>query len=311
MAVVVRPLEYGDLSQADRIFRLAFGTAAGLPNPLDMFGDAGYMHRWSLATGQAFGAEVDGRLVGTNFLTQWGSLGSFGPLTVHPDHWNQGIASTLMEVTLNQFATWQTPTVAFFTSSHSPKHLWFYGKFGFTPGHLTTVLAKSIRALKPTKKVLFSALSSEQRSEVLKATQTLTDAVYAGLDVSAEVQLVNQQRLGDTVLLWEDGGLSSFAVCHHGPGSEGGSGQGYIKFGAAHPGPTQWQRFEQLLDACEDYCLEQGLSTLLAGVNTSRYDAYQRMLSRGFKIRLIGVAMHQAPEQDYCRPDAYVLDDRR
>ena len=310
-AVIVRPLGQHQLPEADRVFRLAFGTAAGLPDPLQMFGDADYMHRWSLTTGAAFAAEAEGRIVGTNFLNRWGSLGTFGPLTVHPDYWNQGVASALMEATMGQFAAWETPTVAFFTSSHSPKHLWFYGKFGFAPGYLTTVLEKPVQPLSSPGTVLFSTLSAEQQSEAIRAAGDLTEAIYPGLDVGAEIQLVQDHKLGDTVLLLDDGGLDAFAVCHCGAGSEAGSDSCYVKFGAARPGPSVAQRFEQLLAACEAFALRQKVKTLTAGINTSRYDAYQRMLARGFKIRLIGVAMHQPPAQDYCRPDVYVLDDRR
>jgi predicted N-acetyltransferase YhbS len=310
-SVIVRPLEQHELPEADRVFRLAFGTAAGLPDPLQMFGDAGYMHRWSSKSGTAFAAEAEGHIVGTNFLTRWGSLGTFGPLTVHPDYWNQGVASELMQATMNQFAEWETQTVAFFTSSHSPKHLWFYGKFGFAPGYLTTVLEKPVQPMSSPETVPFSTLSTEQQSQALQAVLSLTAAIYPGLDVGSEIQLVQDHRLGETLLLWKDGGLAAFAVCHWGPGSESGTGNCYVKFGAARPGKSVAKRFEQLLEACEAFAFKQRVKTLTAGINTSRYDAYQRMLIQGFKIRLIGVAMHQPPEQDYCRPDVYVLDDRR
>jgi len=249
--------------------------------------------------------------VGSNFLNRWGSLGTFGPLTVHPDYWNQGVASALMETTTRQFAAWETPTVAFFTSSHSPKHLWFYGKFGFAPGYLTTVLEKPVQPMSSPETVTFSTLSAEQQSEALQAAQHLTEAIYPGLDVGAEIQLVQNHRLGETLLLWNDGGLDAFAVCHCGSGSEAGSNHCYVKFGAVRPGQSVADRFEQLLESCEAFAFKQQVTTLTAGINTSRYDAYQQMLARGFKIRLIGVAMHQPPEQDYCRSDVYVLDDRR
>jgi predicted N-acetyltransferase YhbS len=310
-SVIVRPLEQHELPEADRVFRLAFGTAAGLPDPLQMFGDAGYMHRWSSKSALAFAAEAEGRIVGTNFLTRWGSLGTFGPLTVHPDYWNQGVASELMQATMNQFAEWETQTVAFFTSSHSPKHLWFYGKFGFAPGYLTTVLEKPVQPVSSPETVPFSTLSTEQRSQALQVARILTAAIYPGLDIGSEIQLVQDHKIGETLLLWEDGGLAAFAVCHCGLGSEGGSDNCYVKFGAARPGKSAAERFEQLLEACEAFAFKQQVQTLTAGINTSRYDAYQRMLIQGFKIRLIGVAMHQPPEQDYCRPDVYVLDDRR
>jgi GNAT superfamily N-acetyltransferase len=85
--VSVRLLREGDLSEADRIMRLAFGTFLGLPDPMTFMGDAGLVRtRWVAAPDAAFGAEVEGKLVGSNFATNWGSVGFFGPLTVEPDH---------------------------------------------------------------------------------------------------------------------------------------------------------------------------------------------------------------------------------
>ena len=96
--VSVRPLREDDLSEADRIMRLAFGTFFELPDPMTFMGDAGYVRtRWLAAPDAAFGAEVDGKLVGSNFATNWGSVGFFGPLTVEPDLWNKGIGSRLMD----------------------------------------------------------------------------------------------------------------------------------------------------------------------------------------------------------------------
>jgi hypothetical protein len=39
MNLIVRPLQEADLPTAHRIFRLAFGTFNGLPNPLEFGGD--------------------------------------------------------------------------------------------------------------------------------------------------------------------------------------------------------------------------------------------------------------------------------
>ena len=48
MNVLVNPLPATDLTEADRIFRVAFGTFLGLPNPMEFFGDADYVRtRWA------------------------------------------------------------------------------------------------------------------------------------------------------------------------------------------------------------------------------------------------------------------------
>ena len=102
MNISVSPLKENDLSEADRIFRLAFGTFLGLPDPMTCFGDADYIRtRFYADPSTACGAKIvdgndkdnnNGQLIGSNFISNWGSVGFFGPLTVHPDYWGKGVA---------------------------------------------------------------------------------------------------------------------------------------------------------------------------------------------------------------------------
>src|SRR5579883_1221177 len=72
--ITVRPLRESELDAADRIMRLAFGTFLGLPEPATFMGDAGFVHsRWRADPEAAFAAELNGELVGTNFVSHWGS----------------------------------------------------------------------------------------------------------------------------------------------------------------------------------------------------------------------------------------------
>jgi predicted N-acetyltransferase YhbS len=99
--VVIRPLTEADLADADRVFRVAFGTFAGVPEPRKFFGDAEFVRtRWHADNDAAFAAVREGRLLGSNFVTNWGSVGFFGPLSVDPACWNQGGAKRLMEPTV-------------------------------------------------------------------------------------------------------------------------------------------------------------------------------------------------------------------
>ena len=49
----------------------------------------------------------------------------------------------------------------------------------------------------------------------------------------------------------------------------------------------------------------------MAGVNTARLDAYRRMVARGFRADLVGVAMERPDEPGYNRADVYAMDDWR
>jgi GNAT superfamily N-acetyltransferase len=317
--VSIRPLREDDLSEADRIMRLAFGTFLGLPDPMTFMGDAGYVRpRWVAGPDAAFGAEVDGELVGSTFATNWGSVGFFGPLTIHPDLWNRGIGTRLMEPVEECFDSWGTRHEGLFTWSHSPGHIHLYEKFGFWARFLTAIMSKSIRQRllegvdEPTSQwSRFSALSEDDKEGGVEACRELTSAIYDELDLAGEIRAVDMQDLGDTLLLWDDARLIGFAVCHVGAGTEAGSGACYIKFGAIRPGHNAGENFERLLDACEALAANLGAQLLTAGANMACHEAYRAMRARGFRTDIQGVAMQRSNDPGYHVPGVYIIDDWR
>jgi GNAT superfamily N-acetyltransferase len=312
--VSVRPLVEPDLDRADEIFRVAFGTFLGLPEPETFFGTADYVRtRWAADPRAAFAATVEGEVVGSNFAADWGSVGYFGPLTVRPDLWDRGIGRRLMEPVMDRFDTWENRHLGLFTFSHSPKHLELYRRYGFWPRFLTAVMRKrvTVSAVVPGR-VLYGELTAAERPDALGLARALTGAVHEGLSLEREITAVQAQGLGDTVLLEGAGsGLDGLAVCHCGAGSEAGEDVCFVKFGAVRPGPDAADRFERLLDACEQLAAEKGLGQLDAGTNLARQDAYRRMADRGFRTWLQGVTMHRPNEPGYSHSDAYVIDDWR
>jgi GNAT superfamily N-acetyltransferase len=314
LEVSIRRLEERDLAAADRIFRQAFGTFLGVPDPASFGGDADFVAaRWRTGPDKTLGAELDGELVGSNFVTSWGSAGFFGPLTIRPDVWDRGIATRLMEQTLDIFARSNVRHAGLFTFSQSTKHIHLYQKFGFWPRFLTPLMVRPVSAESDVSPaLLFSQLPQGQQAAALEACRALTGDIYDGLDVSSEIQAVQREQLGDTLLVWDGSRLASFAVCHCGAGSEAGSGICYVKFGAARPGPAAAEDFVRLLAACEALAAARGTGVVLGGVNTGREQAYRVLLANGFRFGpLVGVTMHRPNEPGYDRPDAFVIDDWR
>jgi len=311
--VVVRPLEDRDLGAADRVMRLAFGTFLGLPDPASFLGDGDLVRsRWRADPTAAFAAEIGGELVGSNFATSWGSVGFFGPLTIRPDCWDRGVGKRLMEPVMECFERWGTRHAGLFTFAHSPKHVGLYQRFGFWPRFLTAILSKAVE--RPTRSpawARFSELADSERAAALNACRGLTESIYEGLDVRREIAAVAAQKLGETVMVWTDGALAGFAVCHFGAGSEGGSGTCFVKFGAARPGPGVEQDFDRLLAACEDMAAGTGLTRIVAGMNLARHEAYRAMFERKFRTDFQGVAMHRPNDAGYHRPGVFLVDDWR
>ena len=299
--IIIRPMQESDLNAADEIIRLAFGTFIGLPDPMSFMGDADYAHtRYHADPSAALVAQVDGRIVGSNFALHWGSVGIFGPLTVHPEFWDKGVARRLMEGTMGIFEKWQVKHAGLFTFANSSKHVHLYQKFGLCPRFLTAVMSKpvqeTVQGLKGSQWARYSELASAEKEKTMEACKRLTSEIYDGLDLRNEIHSTQKQGLGDTILLMDNDALTGFAICHCGPGTEAGSGTCYVKFGAARQGHDSSKRFDLLLDACESFARSQDLSRIVAGVNMGRHDAYARMVARKFRTDLQGVAMHRPNE---------------
>jgi GNAT superfamily N-acetyltransferase len=133
----IAPLNEEDLPEAERIFRVAFGTFLGAPDPEVFWADRDYVYgRHRAPHVAAFGATIEGKLVGSNFATKWGSVGFFGPITVRPDLQERGIAQALLARTMEQFDAWETRHVGLFTFPQSAKHISLYQSMAFTRAFL-------------------------------------------------------------------------------------------------------------------------------------------------------------------------------
>ena len=310
----VRALEESDLERADEVFRLAFGTHLGMPDPLSFAGDADPVRtRWRMFPDAAFAAEEDGALLGTIFGARWGSVAFFGPLTVAPPAWNRGVARSLLDPMMERFASWNVRHAGLYTFSNSPKHLGLYQRYGFQPRFLTALMQRPVEADGPgDATLLLSRLTASERERVLAECRAVTDALYDGLDLAAEIESVRNQDLGDTVLVAGAGGLAGFAICHVGAGSEAGSGRCYVKFAAVSPTANDGAAvLAELLDASERFAAERGATQVETGVSTAREEAYGVLLDRGYRAGSLGVTMHRPNEPGYSRPGLFVLDDWR
>src|SRR5271157_551878 len=259
MSAVIRLLTDRDLPAARRILCSAFGTSLGAPDPSTFWADRDYVYgRFGAEHVASFAAELDGELVGSNFATQWGSVGFFGPLTVRPDRQGQGIAKQLVEAVSTQLNEWGVRHAGLFTFPHSALHLALYQKFGFHARFLTAIMMAPARPTPTLPSAAggrgkgggrwsrYSELAEADRRAAEAACREVTEALYEGLDLGAEIRTVAARGLGDTLLLWAGASrLAGFAVCHWGPASEAGEGCCYVKFAAVRPGARGRRAFRR------------------------------------------------------------------
>ncbi len=315
--VVIRYLRRNEIEKAETLGRLAFGTFLRIPDPLQNPESKKMIsHRFYEDPKNILAAELDGELVGTNILTEWGSFAFFGPLAVRPDLWDSGVGSELVESALEVFAEHGISHMGLFTFADSPKHLGLYHKFGFCARFLTPLMEKEIEDASHQETVgkkfeVFSDYDGAKKEEALRSMIELTNELYHGLDLSDEIRMVDSQKLGDTLLLFENFSLSAFAVCQSGPNTEAGRGRLYIKFGAAKTAHEADRKFDELLSACEAFAVQKGLNVVEAGMNLSHERAYDIMLKNGFRTSFVGVAMQKPNEPAFLRKETFVIEDWR
>jgi GNAT superfamily N-acetyltransferase len=310
----LRPAEVGE---AARIVRVAFGTFLGMPNPPEFMGDRDLMTpRFRSSHVKVLAAREGGRLIGSNVVTQWGSFGFFGPLTILPEYWSRGVAQKLLEATMTIFVKWGLRRSGLFTFPHSAKHIGLYQKFGYWPMYLTAIMTRTPEAPSTDQAgqngllQLLSSLPKDRREQAIKSCGRITGQIDKGLDLEGEIRSVLKQRTGEVVLAMGRGTVDGFAVCMNGEGSEGGAKLCYIKFAAARPGAGAGDRFDMLLHACDRFAHSRG-AAIEAGVNLAREDAFRRMRAHGFRAAVQGVAMQRPHGEGFNRADAYVIDDWR
>jgi hypothetical protein len=72
--------------------------------------DSGFVRpRWHADPQAAFGMEVDGRLAGSVFLSEWGNFVFCGPLSIDPAFWGQELVHYLMAPVMARMDRRHTP----------------------------------------------------------------------------------------------------------------------------------------------------------------------------------------------------------
>jgi len=306
----IRPMTDADLAAATRIWRLAFAAQFNAPDPERYRHDVRTVEtRFATYPELCFVAEREGRLLGNIIGMDWGGEVVLGPLTVDPACWGRGIARLLTARFLEVADARDAPLVSLFTFPQSTTHLRLYESFGFAPMQLTPVLRKEVSLPTGTAPCgLYRDVPGSHRAALLGQCRAVSGSMFPDLDLSREIEAVDRLRLGDTILLEDDGTVAGFAVCHIGAGEAGG-GNLFVKFAAVRPGDAA--AFERLLDAIEAVAAERRMQSITAGINTARRDAYRRLTVRGYRATIVGVAMHRPDQAGTLRPDLYVIDDRR
>jgi len=325
--IKIRRVRKGDLSKVRDVIEQAFGDfferQVGT-RPRQVFGGAQYVHhRWLMEPWGCFVAEEgDGKIVGAAVAVMWGTLGLVGPIAVLTNYQNQDSGQQLLAACQEFFDENKATLQGVCTYAYSPRHLVLYQKFGYKPKGLVVITAKHLdrrevvnAAAKPAKPGLgvrrYSSLEEAKKKPVMQKIRRITNAIWRGMDVAKEIEIVDGLALGDTLLLEKGREVIGFAVCHMPPNSEAPHGAAYVKFLAIDGRHKKPEHLHALLASVEDMAATAQLQQVVAPVYTYYWTAYQTLLERGYHLDFMMVRMKRGKQEDYEDAADLVLDDWR
>jgi len=324
--IKIRRVRKGDLSKVRDVIEQAFGDfferQVGT-RPRQVFGGAQYVHhRWLMEPWGCFVAEEgDGKIVGAAVAVMWGTIGLVGPVAVLTSYQNQDIAQQLLTACQEFFDENKATLQGVCTYPYSPKHLILYQKFGYKPKGLVVITGKQLdrreivhatKAAKPGPAVRrYSTLEEAKKKQAMQKIRRMTNAVWRGMDLGKEVEIVDGLTLGDTLLLEKGREVIGFAICHLPPNSEAPQGSAYVKFLAVDPRHRKPEHLHALLGAVEEMAGAALLQRVVVPAYTYYWTAYQALLERGYHVDFTMVRMKRGKQEDYEDPSDLVLDDWR
>ncbi len=178
-------------------------------------------------------AELDGRVVGSNFLDERAVIAGIGPITVDPNVQNRAVGRALMEDVLHRAAAQRHPGVRLVQAAYHNRSMSLYTKLGFTVREpLSTLQGDPLNAELPGYAVR-SATGAD-----LTACNELCRRIH-GHDRSRE--LADAVRLGTATVVLHGGRITGYAseiaMFGHAVGSTNADLQALIGAAPAFGGP--------------------------------------------------------------------------
>ena len=182
MDITLRPARPSDHADVARIVFDAFGWIArehNFPPDFPAIGVAEGMAQMALNHPKWFGvvAEVDGRVVGSNFLDQRDAIAAVGPITVDPNVHCKGVGRRLMQAVIDRARESGAPGVRLVQEPHNTISLPLYTSLGFDTKEPLALMTGKLRTA-PTAGVTVRPVTPDD----VPACADLCRRVHGGFD---------------------------------------------------------------------------------------------------------------------------------
>jgi predicted N-acetyltransferase YhbS len=209
MKLTLRPGEPADAESCAAICYQAFKTIAQAHNfPPDIPSPAlaAGLLSWMLSHPRFYTvvAEVDGRIVGSNFLDERNSIYGIGPITVDPTVQNNAVGRRLMADVMARVASQKAPGVRLVQAAFHNRSLSLYAKLGFEVREPLACMQGAPLSMSQPDRAVRSAIEAD-----LDACNRVCRQVH-GHDRSGE--LLDAIGQGVATVVEHDGYISGYAT---------------------------------------------------------------------------------------------------
>jgi GNAT superfamily N-acetyltransferase len=229
-----------------------------------------------------------GHVAAFNIAHRSGAEGWMGPLAVRPDRQGSGVGKTIVRTAVDWLVEQGVATLGLETMPRTVENIGFYGRLGFSPGHLTVTMTNDIATRGHPAPALLSHRKGDAADQALVAARQLVGDLTAGYDFTREIRLTAKLGLGDVSLVDGDDGLAAVVLWHSAPLAEGRpKDEVRVLKLAARDAPA----FEAAVAATEAAAARLGIRRVAIRCQTRHDDAFRRLVARGYRVRWTDLRM--------------------
>jgi ribosomal protein S18 acetylase RimI-like enzyme len=253
--------------------------------------------------------ECDGKIAGYIFNHILGSFAWFGTLGVHTDFRSENIGKQLVNETINIFhKEYNVKNIGLVTMPYSSYNIGFYLNLGFKAEKLALRLTKRLENLPVNKtspseyEVKFIDIDNKTDFEnLLTLCKNISNELYEGLDMSAELYLVKQSKMGTGFIVYKSLEAIGFGVLRNKTVFAEEVANPSIRLLCLKLSASPYESaIDQVLSSVYEYCSKKDYQQLSIEINTADSNICSYLLkNHGFKIDKPSVSLIMGDDDFY------------
>jgi GNAT superfamily N-acetyltransferase len=247
----------------------------------------------------------DGHLVAFNMVHRSGTEGWMGPLAVRPDRQSEGLGSTMVRLGIDWLRGQGCAVIGLETMPRTVDNIGFYSRLGLVPSHLTVTLVHDVPR-RPVGGSQAETLTQSRRSLAagIEECRHLTAALLQGVDFTRELALTRELAIGDCTLVRDGDELVGFALWHSTPLA---AGRPKDELRVLKLVARDLRALDRLLDALPGAAAAEKVGRIAIRCQTDYIAAYQRLVSRGYRVHWTDLRMLLPGQPPRLTRDAIVM----